>query len=49
MCAQYLSKILLNKSNNDSELVKRINEDKNIKYILDAIHHVTKTTSEVTE
>ncbi|CAI3329439.1 AAA family ATPase [Enterococcus cecorum] len=49
VCAQYLSKILLNKSNNDSELVKRINEDKNIKYILDAIHHVTKTTSEVTE
>lgn len=49
VCAQYLSKILLNKSNEDSELVKRINEDKNIKYILDAIHHVTNTISEVTE
>jgi len=49
VCAQYLSKILLNKSNEDNKLVKRINEDKNIKYILDAIHHVTNTISEVTE
>lgn len=49
VCAQYLSKILLRKSNENEELVNKINEDENIKYILDAIHHVTKTTSEVTE
>ncbi|MFQ8921364.1 MAG: ATP-dependent nuclease [Clostridium paraputrificum] len=49
VCAQYLSKILLRKSNENEELVNKINEDDNIKYILDAIHHVTKTTSEVTE
>lgn len=49
VCAQYLSKILINKSKEDRELVKRINEDKNIKYILDAIHHVTNTISEVAE
>ncbi|MCR1874485.1 AAA family ATPase [Paraclostridium bifermentans] len=49
VCAQYLSKILLNKSNESEELVNKINEDENIKYILDAIHHVTKTRSEVTE
>lgn len=49
VCAQYLSKILLNKSNESEELVNKINEDKNIKYILDAIHHVTNTISEVAE
>lgn len=49
VCAQYLSKILLNKSNESEELVNKINEDNNIKYILDAIHHATNTISEVTE
>lgn len=49
VCAQYLSRILLNKSNGDSELINKINEDKNIKYILDAIHHVTNSISEATE
>lgn len=49
VCAQYLSKILLNKSNESEELVNKINKDENIKYILDAIHHVTNTISEVTE
>ncbi len=49
VCAQYLSKILLNKSNESEELVNKINEDENIKYILDAIHHVTNTISEVAE
>ncbi|MDK2564511.1 AAA family ATPase [Romboutsia sedimentorum] len=49
VCAQYLSKILLNKSNESGELVNKINEDENIKYILDAIHHVTNTISEDTE
>lgn len=49
VCAQYLSKILLRKANESEELVNEINEDENIKYILDAIHHVTKITSEVTE
>lgn len=49
VCAQYLSKILLNKSNESEELVNKINEDENIKYIVDAIHHVTNTISEVAE
>lgn len=49
VCAQYLSRILLNKSNGDSELINKINEDENIKYILDAIHHVTNSISEATE
>lgn len=49
VCAQYLSKILLRKSNENEELVNKINADENIKYILDAIHHVTNTISEVTE
>lgn len=49
VCAQYLSKILLNKSKESEELVNKINEDENIKYILDAIYHVTNTISEVTE
>lgn len=49
VCAQYLSKILLSKSNEDEELVKSIREDEHIKYILDAIYHVTNTTSEVAE
>lgn len=49
VCAQYLSKILLNKSNESDELVHKMNEDEHIKYILDAIHHVTNSISEVTE
>ncbi|BDC00684.1 hypothetical protein CP118TE_03930 [Clostridium perfringens E] len=49
VCAQYLSKILLNKSNESEELVNKIKEDENIKYIVDAIHHVTNTISEVAE
>ena len=49
VCAQYLSRILLNKSNGDSELINKINEDENIKYILDAIHLVTNSISEATE
>lgn len=47
VCAQYLSKILLSESKDNEELVKSIIADKNIKYILDAIYHVTNTTSEV--
>lgn len=49
VCAQYLSKILLNKSKESEELVNKIKEDENIKYILDAIDHVTNTIREVTE
>ncbi|MGL5766179.1 MAG: ATP-dependent nuclease [Sarcina sp.] len=49
VCAQYLSKILLNESNENEELVKSIRVDEHIKYILDAIYHVTNTTSEVAE
>ena len=49
VCAQYLSKILLNKSNESEDLVNKINQDENIKYILDAIHHVTNTIKVATE
>ncbi|SFA96153.1 ATP-dependent nuclease [Clostridium frigidicarnis] len=49
VCAQYLSKILLNKSNEDNDLVSKILEDEHIKYILDSIYHVTNSRSEVTE
>lgn len=49
VCAQYLSKILLNKSNESEELVSNIIEDNHIKYILDSIYHVTNSKSEVTE
>lgn len=49
VCAQYLSKILLNKSNEDKDLVGKILEDKYLKYILDSIYHVTNSKSEVAE
>lgn len=49
VCAQYLSKILLNKSNEDKDLVGNILEDKYLKYILDSIYHVTNSKSEVAE
>lgn len=49
VCAQYLSKILLNISNKDKDLVSKIIKDEHIKYILDSIYHVTNSKSEVTE
>ncbi|GAA0855277.1 hypothetical protein GCM10008916_00770 [Clostridium nitritogenes] len=49
VCAQYLSKILLNKSNDDKELVSKIIRDEHINYILESIYHVTNSRSEVTE
>lgn len=49
VCAQYLSKILMNESNINEDLVSKIIEDQNIKYILDSIYHVTNSRSEVTE
>ncbi|CEP97536.1 SMC domain-containing protein [[Clostridium] sordellii] len=49
VCAQYLSKVLLNKSEEDKELDIKIKSDKYIKYILDAIYHVTNSKREVIE
>lgn len=49
VCAQYLSKILLNKSNEDKDLVGKILEDEYLKYILDSIYHATNSKSEVAE
>ncbi|MCS4456726.1 ATP-dependent endonuclease [Clostridium botulinum] len=49
VCAQYLSKILLSKSKDNDEFVKAIIKDEYVKYILDAIYHVTNTISEATE
>lgn len=49
VCAQYLSKILLNKSNEDKDLVSKILKDKYLKYILDSIYHVTNGKSEGAE
>lgn len=47
--AQYLSKILIKKSEEYKNLVNKIKDDQHIKYIIDAINHATNTTSEVTE
>ncbi|NFI02823.1 DUF2813 domain-containing protein [Clostridium botulinum] len=46
VCAQYLSKILLQEVNNNSDLLKKIIEDDYLKYIIDAINHVTSIESE---
>ncbi len=47
--AQYLSEILLNKvtESESEELVNNIKSDKHIKYIVDAIYHVTKNQNGV--
>ena len=47
--AQYLSKILIKKSEEDKNLVNKIKDDQYIKYIIDAINHATNTISEATE
>ena len=46
VCAQYLSKILLQEIDKDGDLLNKILEDNYLKYIIEAINHVTFIESE---
>lgn len=46
VCAQYLSKILLQEVGKDGNLLNKILEDDYLKYIIEAINHVTSIESE---